>query len=85
MGKVLSMNNGDVSEVFEDKNGYYVVRMDNNNSSESYERAVDEAITKKEEETFSEEYNNNIYPNHTFKVNDNALHNLRMGLITMDE
>lgn len=85
MGKVLSMNNGDVSEVFEDKNGYYVVRMDNNNSFESYERAVDEAITKKEEETFSEEYNNNIYPNHTFKVNDNALRNLRMGLITMDE
>src|SRR5690606_24719936 len=54
---LLSMENGDITDVVEEDDGYYVFRMVNNNSSETYEKTVEDAIKEKEEEAFSKEYN----------------------------
>lgn len=83
MNTMMAMENGEITEVLETDEGYYVVRMVNNNSTESYDRAVEDAIKKFEEETFTEEYNDNILPNHSFELHTNAIRNLRMGRITL--
>ena len=83
MNTMLAMENGDITEIIEEEDGYYVIRMIDNNSSETYDRTVDEAITKKEEEAFSKEYTGNILPKHTYKLNNKAIGNLRMGRITL--
>ncbi|NLP16279.1 MAG: peptidyl-prolyl cis-trans isomerase [Clostridiales bacterium] len=80
---LLSMENGDITDVVEEDDGYYVFRMVNNNSSETYEKTVEDAIKEKEEEAFSKEYNESILPNHTFELNNRAIRNLRMGRITL--
>jgi foldase protein PrsA len=80
---IFDIENGDITDVIEDEDGYYVIRMINNNSPDSYNKAVDDAITKKEEEAFTAEYTDNIFPKHTFKLNNNAINNLRMGRITL--
>lgn len=83
MNTMLAMENNDITEVVEEEDGYYVIRMINNNSPETYDKTVADAIKEKEEEAFSEEYMDNILPNHTFKLNDKAIGNLRMGRITL--
>ena len=83
MDTVMAMENGDISEVLETDSGYYVVRMVDNNSPETYDQTVDDAIAKAEEEAFAKEYNDNILPRHTFKLNNSAIRNLRMGRITL--
>ena len=83
MNTMMAMENGAISDIIEEEDGYYLVRMVNNNSSEAYDRAVDEAIKAKEEELFSAEYTNNIMPNHSFDLNNNTISNLRMGRITL--
>lgn len=80
---MMAMENNSVSEVYEAENGYYVIRMKNNNSTESYDNAVEDAITTAENEAFTKEYNENIFPKHTFKINAGAVSNLRMGRITL--
>lgn len=83
MNTMLAMENGDITDVIEEEDGYYVIRMVNNNSPETYNRTVEEAISEKEEELFYEEYNNNIVTKHTFELNERAVNNLRMGRITL--
>ncbi|NLO08674.1 MAG: hypothetical protein GX129_02240 [Clostridiales bacterium] len=83
MSTMLAMENNDITDVVEEADGYYVIRMLNNNSAETYDRTVEEAITEKEEEAFSKEYMDNILPNHSFELNNRAIGNLRMGRITL--
>ena len=83
MNTMMSMENDQISDVIESDGGYYVVRMINNNSPETYDRVVEEAITKAEEEAFGKEYTDNILPNHTFELNEKQIRNLRMGRITL--
>lgn len=80
--KIMSMENGTVSEVIEDESGYYLIRMINNNSSESYDQAVEDAITAKENEEFNKVYED-IKKDYEPVVNEGALRSLRMGSITL--
>ena len=80
---VMAMDNNEISDILETEDGYYVVRMKNNNSAETYDRTVEEAIEKAEEEAFNEEYNNNILPKHNYVLHEKAIQNLRMGRITL--
>ncbi len=83
MNKMLAMENGAITDVAEEEDGYYVIRMINNNSTETFDRTVVDAIKAKEEEAFSEEYVNNILPKHNFELNNKAIGNLRMGRLTL--
>ena len=80
---VMALENGEISEILETEDGYYVVRMINNNSSEAYNNAVEQAIKDKEEEAFSKQYTENILPKYDYKLHERAIRNLRMGRITM--
>ncbi|MGF7141851.1 foldase protein PrsA [Anaerotaenia torta] len=80
--KVIAMENNTISEVQETDTGYYVVRMINNNSSESYDNAVSDAITSAESKGFDELYQE-ILKKHEYKVNEGALRSLTMGSITL--
>lgn len=81
--KVMAMNNGDVSDIFKEDNAYYIVRMVNNDSSESYDTAVEDAITKAEDDAFSDKFDKEILPKHQYVVVDKALKRYKMGTITI--
>lgn len=80
--KMMTMANEDISEIYEDETGYYIVRMVNNNSSESYDNAVESAITTAENTAFDKVYEE-IKAKHTFKLNDSAIKHLTMGTLTL--
>ncbi len=54
--KVKAMENDAISELLEDENGYYFVKMINNNSTERYDTEVENAITAEKDRLFAEEY-----------------------------
>lgn len=80
--KIMAMANGDILDIYETENGYYVVKMINNDSSESYDKAVKDAITAAENEGFDKVYDE-ILAKHKYKVNQAALKPLSMGSITL--
>jgi foldase protein PrsA len=81
--KIIAMENDQISDIFEDEKGYYVVRMINNNSSETYDSTIENAIKSAEEEAFQTEFMDNILPKYTYDIKERALRNLRMGSITL--
>lgn len=76
--KIKKMQNGTVSEILEGKSGYYIVKMINNNSTESYEQEIETQTTKAEEEAFSGEYEK-MLENYTIKVNDKEWDKITIG------
>jgi hypothetical protein len=53
---IKSMENGQVSEVFELEYGYMVVRMNDNNSSTAYDEACDEVMSNGEKKAIEDKY-----------------------------
>jgi foldase protein PrsA len=82
--QIMAMENGTIGDVHETDTGYYVIRMINNNSSESYDTAVKDAITAAENEGFGKVYDE-ILAKHEFKTNDSALRSLTMGTVTLSK
>ncbi len=80
--QLMTMNNNQITDVYEAEDGYYVVRMINNNSSERYDSEVESAIKAKENEEFQKIYDD-ILSKHKYKINNNALKPLRMGNLTL--
>jgi foldase protein PrsA len=80
---MMGMENGAVSEIFEDEKGYYIIRMADNDDKQSYDTEVQDQITKVENEGFSTLYKNNILPEHTYTINEKALKSYTMGTITL--
>lgn len=81
---MMSMKNDEISQLYEDTNGYYIVRMVNNNSSERYDTEVKNAITKEENSQFDKLYEE-IKKSHTYKLNNRAIKGLKMGTVTLAE
>jgi foldase protein PrsA len=79
---MMSMDNNKISAVYEAEDGYYIVRMLNNNSTESYDKAVQDAITNAENEGF-QKYYEGVQENYKYTINNNALNSLTMGKITL--
>lgn len=79
---MTAMNNGDISDVYETENGWYLVKMVNNNSSESYDREVESQISSAEQEGFQQIYQD-IAANYDYKVNNGALKSITMGTLTL--
>jgi foldase protein PrsA len=82
--QIMAMENGAIGEVHETDTGYYVIRMINNNSSESYDTAVKDAITEAENEGFHKVYDE-ILAKHEYKINDSALKSLDMGSVILSK
>ncbi|MCR5793298.1 MAG: hypothetical protein K6G65_09025 [Lachnospiraceae bacterium] len=54
--QIMKMSNGEVSDIIEGEDGYYIVRMNDNNSDERYEQEVSNAISEAKEAKFKEYY-----------------------------
>lgn len=80
---MMAMNNGDVSEIYEAEDGYYIVRMVDNNSPESYDNEVQNQITTEENKQF-EEFYNKIKENYEYSTNERALASMKMGNVTIN-
>lgn len=81
--KIIKMNNGDVLDIFETDDAYYLVKMINNKATESYDSAVDSAIST-EENTKFEEYFEELKKEYTIKENEEEWDALDFGYITMN-
>lgn len=80
--KLMEMDNNQIGDVYEAEDGYYFVRMINNNSSERYDSEVEKAIDAKEKEEFQKIYAD-ILKEHEYKINYDNLKSLQMGTLTL--
>jgi len=81
--KIMAMENGEISDILEADNAYYIVRMINNNSTESYDFAVERALTEAQNNAFSDKFDKEILPKHEYVIIDKALDRYKMGSITI--
>jgi foldase protein PrsA len=77
------MDNGDVSDVYTDTTGYYIVRMKDNKATEAYDDAVTSAISDAENSAFNDLFESTIKPNHPYTLKNKALNKLKMGSVTL--
>nr|MBP3599055.1 peptidyl-prolyl cis-trans isomerase [Eubacterium sp.] len=54
--KLIKMENGEISDVIEGEDGYYLVRMENNDDSEAYDAQCETVVQEEESKKFSEQY-----------------------------
>lgn len=80
---MIEMENNEVSEIIETEKGFYLVRMLNNNSTESYDKAIQDAILNTENKEFSNFYQSEILPIYDYKINNNELKQITMGKFTL--
>ena len=83
--KVKAMKNGTVSPVFYDeKAGYYVfVKMIDNNSTSSYQKACDDAVKSAQTEKYTE-WLNKLKESYKIKVNASVWNNVEIGSMTTE-
>lgn len=82
MKKAMTMANGEISEVVEGEDGFYIIKMVDNNSQARYEEAVEDAITEVENQKFDEKYLS-IYEQYEVKINDKEWNKVELGNVTM--
>lgn len=78
------LKNGECSEVISTRFGYYIIHMLDNNSSDRYEEAVKEAITKEKNRMFEEAYNK-IKDKYEININFKYWDTIKIGNITIDK
>ncbi len=76
---IKKMKAGEVSDVLEGTDGYYIIKLTDNTSTESYDNAISQAKETAEEEAFDEEYTSNIEPNYTVNVDYDIWDNIAVG------
>lgn len=69
----------EISNVLEGSDGYYIIKMTDTSSTESYDNAISEAKTSAETEAFNNEYTANIEPNFTVNVDYDVWDNVKVG------
>ena len=73
------MKVGEVSDVLEGTDGYYIIKLTDNTSTESYDNAITQAKETAEEEAFDEEYTSNIEPNYAVDIDYDVWDNIAVG------
>lgn len=76
---IKKMKVGEVSDVLKGKDGYYIIKLTDNTSTESYDNAISQAKETAEEDAFNEEYTSNIEPNYTVDVDYDIWDNVAVG------
>lgn len=80
--QVMKLKNNEISNIIETEDGYYFVKMVNDNSSQSYDNAVKAAINEEETKRFDEEYAK-ILKNYNVTVYDKEWKKVKLGTVTM--
>ena len=76
--KIVSMKNGEVSDIIESDGEYFIIRMINNNSTERYETEIEDAINALEEERFKEDYNA-MYEKYNVEIYEGDWNRVQLG------
>lgn len=76
---IKKMKVGEVSDVLKGTDGYYIVKLIDNTSTESYDNAISEAKKTAEEDAFDEEYTSNIESNYIVNVDYDIWDNIAVG------
>lgn len=80
--KIFAMANNAETGIVEEENGYYAIRMIDNDDHSEYDKAVEQAISDAEEDAFTEYYNG-LYEEHDIKVYDKNWSSIVFGSITV--
>lgn len=89
---IKAMKNDEISDVIETDDGFYVIKMVNNNDSKAYDEECKRVVSEEQEKQFNAKYKDEIAPKYNIVVQDywkrvNAEENsntLKMGYITAD-
>ena len=83
--EIKAMDNGEVSQIYEDEDsGYYLlVKMVDNNSSESYDAACEEAITEAQNEAYDTWYQE-LKDTYKVSLNTTIWDDVVIGTVTTD-
>ncbi|SFR76572.1 peptidyl-prolyl cis-trans isomerase [Anaeromicropila populeti] len=76
--KIMAMSNNEISQVLEDSNGYYIVKMINNNSDETYNQTVEDAIAEEENSQYETKFVE-IAANYDFSAVDKNWNEIVLG------
>lgn len=75
-------NDAYTTDIVETESGYFIVKMVDNKATESYDKAVSDAISKAEQEAFTAEYDK-IKKDYTTTVNTKVWDNVVIGETTL--
>lgn len=80
----LELKKGEVADkIIEGEDGYYIIKMVNDNSNESYESEVENAIINAKNEAFQKEFEK-IKKEHKIEINSTVWDSIELGTITYD-
>lgn len=82
---VKKMKNGEVSDVLETKDGYYVIKMVNNNDPEAYNNQCNSVISQEKESRFETVYKNSIKAEYTATAQSYWKGRVFIGYLTVDD
>lgn len=83
--KVKAMKNGEVSDVLETKDGYYVIKMVNNNDPKAYNNQCESVISQEKETRFEDVYKNTTMAEYTATVQSYWNGRVNIGYLTTDD
>ena len=79
------MKNGQISNVLETKDGYYVIKMVNNNDPKAYKEQCESVIEQEKNNQFDTQYKNSIKSQYTAEVQSFWKGRVELGAITADD
>ena len=81
----LELKKGEVADkVIEGDDGYYIIKMADDNSSESYESEIENAINNAKNEAFAKKFEE-IKKEHKIEINSSVWDTVELGQITYDK
>lgn len=83
--RVKKMKNGTVSDLLETDDGYYVIKMVNNNDPEAYDNQCNTVISQEEENQFDTVYKNTIKAEYTATAQSFWKGRVTIGYLTSDD
>lgn len=83
--KVKKMKNDEVSDLIETKDGYYVIKMVNNNDPKAYNDQCNTVVSQEKEARFNEVYKNTIKADYTATAQSYWKGRVNIGYLTVDD
>ena len=79
------MKNDEISDVIETDDGYYVIKMVDNNDSSAYDQQCEQVVEDEKEKQFEAKYKSDIKPNYTTEIQSYWKGRVKLGGITVAE
>jgi len=84
LNDIKKMDNNEITDVVEDENGCYIIKMVENNSTESYDSECEAVITEEENRVFQEKIEELEVDKYFIEVNDKEWDKVEFGKVTIN-